>query len=442
MPRKHFVFMFALLISSIVGLYFVEVYFKKNRLEEIEETLSAVSSNLEAQIYSDIHHTNTLSAIAIAIAEINKSEQQWSYISRSIFSKSKHLKVLGIAPNDIIESIYPIEGNKRALGLNYRTIPEQWSAIQEAKATETIHISKPLELVQGGLSIIAFNPIFLDPPENNKYWGNSGAVLDINSLFKSEVIMKMDNQYDLSVKSIGHGVNRDEEYFLLGTSEMFSKSVLKTSIIFPSNEWVVSISLNDSVNDSNVIRFVGWGGVIIFHFLILLVYSQYCSLYNRSVEDELTKLTNRRFFMSNLKKNIKSAIKRNKCFAIVNLDLNGFKMINDTYGHSCGDDVLIEVARRINLSVRNVDLVSRIGGDEFLIYLSSVKDEKQVMHIINRIHSIISNEPVVANGVDIWVKSSIGYYFNQGLDISVEEALAAADSSMYDNKKNSVDDHV
>jgi len=429
---KKVIFPYLILISLFNSLYFSNYLLNEHFLKEIKEAVSVISSNLEAQIYSDIQHTNTLSAIAIS--KINRSEKQWSSISKHIFSKSQHLKILGIAPDDIIESIYPIEGNEKALGLNYRTIPEQWHAIQEAKNTNTIHISKPLELVQGGLSIIAFNPIFLDPPENNIYWGNSGAVLDIDNLLKSEYILNLDDFYELSIKSIGHGLNRDEEYFLLGNSEIFSNSIWKEVIQFPSNKWVVSISTNDQISMFDIFKFVVLLGITLLHMLFFLVYKQFCLLYLKSTEDDLTKLANRRFFMSYLDKNIKKSIKRGNYFSIVNLDLNGFKLINDTYGHSYGDSVLIEVAKRIKSSVRNIDLVSRIGGDEFVIYLSNIKNEKQLNAIINRLNSFISKEPIIINGQHVFITSSIGYYLNQGEDVSIEKALAVADASMYNHK--------
>ncbi|CAH8193637.1 hypothetical protein VAE308_1150375 [Vibrio aestuarianus] len=78
----------------------------------------------------------------------------------------------GLAPNDIIQFIYPFKGNQKAIGLDYRTIPSQWSSIVKAKEIKDIFIAGPFDLVQGGRGLIARIPIFTDPPLNEKYWGS------------------------------------------------------------------------------------------------------------------------------------------------------------------------------------------------------------------------------------------------------------------------------
>jgi GGDEF domain-containing protein len=92
--------------------------------------------------------------------------------------------------------------------------------------------------------------------------------------------------------------------------------------------------------------------------------------------DQLTGLANRYMFLEELELTKKESSLLNTSFAILFIDLDGFKLINDTYGHEIGDEVLKEVAKRIRSIVRKNDLVSRLGGDEFTVILKSIEKEE------------------------------------------------------------------
>ena len=115
------------------------------------------------------------------------------------------------------------------------------------------------------------------------------------------------------------------------------------------------------------------------------------------------------------------------------IDLDGFKLINDTQGHSVGDIVLLEVAQRFRRALRPKDLIGRFGGDEFVVVASDITDEDEAKAIGRRLHDILST-PVLADGRIITVNASIGIALS-GLDASSSEQLIGdADIAMYEAK--------
>lgn len=149
--------------------------------------------------------------------------------------------------------------------------------------------------------------------------------------------------------------------------------------------------------------------------------------------DALTGLANRHLFFDRLKQAIAQAKRHNYSLAILFIDLDGFKKINDNYGHSTGDKVLKKVSRRMRQCLRDEDTVSRIGGDEFAIVLNEVNDTSTIKNITTKIINII-NDPLNITEDDISVGASIGISVYPENDISPDKLLKQADIAMYISK--------
>jgi diguanylate cyclase (GGDEF)-like protein/PAS domain S-box-containing protein len=164
--------------------------------------------------------------------------------------------------------------------------------------------------------------------------------------------------------------------------------------------------------------------------------------------DSLTGLANRRLFKERLARSIDHAEAKGHLLALLFLDLDRFKRINDTLGHSAGDQLLRTVADRLRDRVRNSDVVgraegeidsdlpvSRLGGDEFTVLLSKLSDPKDAGDVAKRILEALP-EPISVEGHEIWTTGSIGIavYPMDGED--VETLLKNADTAMYHAKEN------
>ena len=151
-----------------------------------------------------------------------------------------------------------------------------------------------------------------------------------------------------------------------------------------------------------------------------------------AVTDELTQLLNRRGFLQQFQYSLSISRRSNTGGSLMVLDLDKFKQINDTYGHSAGDDVLQNVVISISKVVRESDIVGRIGGDEFSILMPGASPVT-VMKRISQIHSAISDINFPWNYKNITIRSSIGRYDYQA-DENEQEILNLADTNMYEQK--------
>lgn len=152
--------------------------------------------------------------------------------------------------------------------------------------------------------------------------------------------------------------------------------------------------------------------------------------------DALTGLKNRAEFMDCLK----AAFVRHQddpdlCFALLFLDLDKFKAINDTHGHDIGDELLKAFAATLKEAVRSEDIVSRLGGDEFTIILSKIKSPTDVERVAQRIHELCST-PYQLKGLSIQASASIGIALSGPKFANEEEMMNAADLAMYAAKQN------
>lgn len=155
-------------------------------------------------------------------------------------------------------------------------------------------------------------------------------------------------------------------------------------------------------------------------------------------KDSLTDLFNRDFFINKLNYEISRRSNNiDSCdeFAIIFLDLDDFKEINDTLGHLTGDDILKKFAARLKASIREYDVAARFGGDEFIIMLLLVKENYEIVHIANRIIDETS-KPFVIDNVELHLTASMGIarYPEDGLDSTT--LIRNADIAMYRSKES------
>ena len=156
-------------------------------------------------------------------------------------------------------------------------------------------------------------------------------------------------------------------------------------------------------------------------------------LTRRALEDPLTGLGNRALAFDRVAHALDVASRRGSMVAVLYLDIDGFKAINDERGHAAGDDVLREVARRLESAVRESDTLARIGGDEFLVVCEDVEQVEDVREIAERVESCFGGEFEVGGELRR-LGVSIGTAFALDRRVGVDQLIGEADAAMYREK--------
>ena len=150
--------------------------------------------------------------------------------------------------------------------------------------------------------------------------------------------------------------------------------------------------------------------------------------------DGLTDLANRFLFNDTLQRSL-NRLRKNQKVAVLCLDLDQFKSVNDTLGHPVGDKLLCEVARRVEMSVREVDLVARLGGDEFAVLMTGVDSDTDIEACARRVIEAV-NQPFVLDGMQVMTSTSIGIAIAVSKENDAATLMKQADLALYTAKAN------
>jgi diguanylate cyclase (GGDEF)-like protein len=167
-------------------------------------------------------------------------------------------------------------------------------------------------------------------------------------------------------------------------------------------------------------------GAAIYH----AVQYESSDLYYRATHDALTSLANRALFYDRLRQQLAQARRASSSVAVVNIDMDGLKAINDNLGHRAGDAAICQVAQRIARELRQDDLAARLGGDEFGVILSGVRDRDVVGVKCNSINNAIG-APFEFEGRALRLGASIGYAISPDDGQDMDLLIDLADQAMY-----------
>lgn len=157
------------------------------------------------------------------------------------------------------------------------------------------------------------------------------------------------------------------------------------------------------------------------------------SLHAAAFYDALTHLPNRHLLKDRLKQALALAARSHNEVAVCYLDLDGFKNVNDQFGHAAGDALLVEAAKRLTLSLRQHDTVARIGGDEFVLVISELHTPEDCKILLDRVLTDLS-QPVIIEGHLIHITASIGVCMSHTHGVDSGTLIELADKAMYQAK--------
>ena len=205
---------------------------------EAQSQLTELRDRLESNLVGDIHLVQGL--ISVIAADPTLDQARFERAAKPIFSGRTQLRNIGAAPDMVIRFMYPLAGNERAIGLDYRKTPAQLAAAELARSTRQIVLAGPLTLAQGGTGLIARLPVFVDTATGEEhFWGLVSAVIDAEKLFLYTGLNAADHPLEIAIRGRdGKGSQGD---VFLGRPALFTElpaeDVLFNTIQLPYGSW-------------------------------------------------------------------------------------------------------------------------------------------------------------------------------------------------------------
>ena len=330
-------------------------------------------ARVERELSSTLYITSGLVGYVTAYDDLMEAERVTTALE-TIYRQGEHIRNVAMAPDNVIRFIYPVEGNRPAIGLDYERNPRQWPAVERAMRERRTVLDGPIELVQGGRGLIARTPVFL---EGQSYWGVLSLVIDTDSLLEAAGFDGQGDGVDYALRWLQPDARRGDP--VAGPQRLFGSNPVLLEISVPGGAWqlgaVPAAGWNDPASGKlQLYRYIGLTVALIVAVLLFIVVRERQMIAKMALQDPLTGLANRRRFGRWLRREIDRSRSTGHAFALLYIDLDGFKEVNDRGGHALGDRVLRELADRMVGVLRDGERIARLGGDEFAAILPRVAE--------------------------------------------------------------------
>ncbi|HEV2896619.1 MAG TPA: EAL domain-containing protein [Pseudaminobacter sp.] len=565
--------------------------------------VNLIRAKLEGNINGNIQLVRGL--VSAIVTEPYMGQQRFASLARNLFAEGSQLNNIAGAPNLVISLMYPIKGNERAIGLDYRENEAQRESVFRARDTRRLVLAGPVELTQGGQGFIGRFPVYVPSAGNSdRFWGIVSAVIDVQRLYRDSGLLDPDLPIEIALT--GHDALGKTGARFYGREQVVEGNPVTATVILPSGSWQIAavpkggwnaippnawvlrglifvagalvivpiliagrlieerqkhyrearrretqlkklsrrlelaleasqigvwehdLETNDLVWDDRVNEIYGkprdgaprgyedWAGSIhpddlerattdfdkavstggrysSDYRLVLpngeirhirtraiiyndsnetpkmigaewdvtadvmltreleraknLAETRYAELEaakarieHNSLHDSLTGLPNRRYLDEILEHYAAACVRGGGHAALLHIDLDRFKQINDTLGHAAGDAMLIHASQVLKSNVRPQDFVARIGGDEFVVVCTADGGSDDLSSLAERIIRRM-RQPVFYEGHQCRFGVSIGIAMEPGENVDPKRLLVNADIALYRAKSRGRNRH-
>lgn len=432
-------------VLVVAGVFAVETHVSDIRKREraiahstLVSQVSALRARLESAVNATLYRATGLIAYVATNPDI--TQEEFERLAREIVRSGEHIRNLGLAPDNVLRFVYPLEGNERALGLDYRTVPEQWPSVQRVMETGKTLMTGPVNLVQGGSALVARTPIRAIQGDTDAgvseryYWGLASIVISDESLLQESLQLP---------GFVGHVAVRSDNAVIYGDPALFDVAEVRMSVQLPGNEWELAAAQASGVpgtpmdllaKEMQDARLLGYGFLALLVLITVMLAVSHRRRLRDSLQDALTGLANRRLLFARLEVLVPMHLRRGNQLYLFFVDLDRFKPVNDRFGHAAGDQLLIEIARRLRRNTRRTDTVARTGGDEFVIAMPDIEGEDAVRRLADKLERVVT-EPFDYRGQQLAVGCSVGWASMPKDAEEPDDLMNIADKRMYEIKQ-------
>lgn len=427
-------FIAAYLICIAVTAVFIN---NKSQMEyvQMEQLMQTRASKVSDVLTKLLYKTQALSALVI---QNNGEIEDFDRVAATILDDPAIKNVI-LAPGGVVSNVYPLEDNEQVLGLDYFSEGAGNLEAILARDSGQLVLGGPFQLVQGGQALVGRLPVSIKDDDGvSHFWGLVSVTLYYpEALAGAELDQLKEQGFAYEIWRINPDTNEkqiisnsnynynpnaayvEEPFTVLNAQWFFRVSPLSVWYEFPETWIFLCLGLLISM---------------LFAYLVLYNYDlrqMQGSLENLTNTDPLTGVNNRRGFFNAAETFI---TKDGAPFALGYVDLNNFKSVNDTYGHTTGDELLVQVSEVFLRRLRTSDLFGRIGGDEFVLICRGSDGEDRLKKTLELVREDLSHLSVVSNHSGLVIGFSAGWAVYPEDGDTVDRLLICADDAMYQNK--------
>jgi diguanylate cyclase (GGDEF)-like protein/PAS domain S-box-containing protein len=559
---------------------------------DVLDRISVLRAKLEGNVSANVQLVRGL--VAVLATEPDMNQDRFNTLIAKLFEEDSQLRSVAAAPGLVVQMTYPLEGNERAIGLDYRTVPSQWGVVEQVMNSGKLVLAGPIELVQGGLAFVGRFPVFADTEYgDDRFWGIVSAVIDVDRLYADSGLFDPALAH-LDISIAGHDSKGEAGEIFFGP-DLTSRAPVLADVTLPSGSWQIAAVPKAGWHSDMASHWLMRALIVLAGSLVLLPFimtgrmisqrheyiaqlrvreaeltqqtrrlnlaletskvglweldleteqevwdartneiyglphdggtrthahwrkvvhpedqaraedefrktierGRYSSDYRvllpdgtmryvrsiavlyqapgeadrvmgvnwditgdvalnedlrrakemtearnteleaarvrieyNALHDSLTGLPNRRYLDETLRRYAERGYLETGTIALLHIDLDRFKQINDTLGHAAGDAMLIHASKVLRQDSRDTDFVARIGGDEFVVVSSNSKGEEALARLAGRLVEAM-RKPVMHEGHECRFGVSIGIATAMVPNIDVKQLLINADIALY-----------
>ena len=202
---------------------------------EVVGRLSKVKDAMESNLTNDIQLVRGL--VSVIALEPDIDQARFELAAQPLFAGRHLLRNVSVSRGSVISLVYPLQGNEKALGKDYRDLPAQFEGYEQARLSRQILVAGPVNLVQGGVGLIARLPVYLPDTagKGERYWGVISAVIDVDRLYASSGLLPVDQRIEIAIRGRDAKGAGGEVFF--GRPELFGEAPVLAEIPLPQGSW-------------------------------------------------------------------------------------------------------------------------------------------------------------------------------------------------------------